>query len=60
VRKSLVAQLAQEAAEPENLSPFERFSDLTKRLVAVPKVEVDKLQATERRAKVKKRADAGP
>lgn len=51
MRKSLVAQLAEEAAEPDNLTPFERFQNLTKRLVGVPKVELDELRATERRAK---------
>jgi hypothetical protein len=56
MRKSLVAQLAEEAAEPDNLTPFERFQNLTKRLVGVPKVELDELRATERRAKAKKPA----
>ena len=57
VRKNLVARLAEQAAEPEGLSPFERFRDLTKRLVAVPKAELD---VAAEREKAKKRGAAAP
>jgi hypothetical protein len=57
VRKSLVARLAEQAAEPEDLPPFERFKDLAKRLVAVPKAELD---AVAQREKAKKRRVSAP
>jgi hypothetical protein len=56
VRKSLVAQLAVKANEPADLSAFERMKDLTRRVVRVPKAEVDAQDAIERRAKAKKPA----
>ena len=58
MRKSLVGQLSEQAAEPEGLSPFDRFSDLTKRLVAVPKAEIAKRQASEQEKPKRTRAVA--
>lgn len=60
MRKSLVAQLAEQAAESDEAAPFDRFKDLTKRLVAVPKAEVDAVEAAERRAKPKKPETLAP
>jgi hypothetical protein len=59
MRKTLVTRLAEQAAEPDDLPPFERFKDLAKRLVSVPKAEID-LQAAERRAKSAKRGASAP
>jgi len=51
VRKKLGSRLADRAELPENVPPFERFRHLTKRLVSVPKAEVDAIRAEEERAK---------
>jgi hypothetical protein len=56
VKKTLVTRLAEQAAEPDDVPSFERFKDLTKRLVAVPKAEIEELQAAERRVKTKRGA----
>ncbi len=42
------------AAEPKPLSPFERFNDLTRRIVAVPKSEVDAERQAEAKTKARK------
>ena len=52
--------MSEQAAEPVDLSPFDRMKDLTRRLVRVPKSELDELAEAEQSAKVKKRADASP
>jgi hypothetical protein len=54
MRKSLVAQIAEELPESD-ATPFERFRDLTRRLVAVPKAEVLEMEEAEQRAKAKRR-----
>jgi hypothetical protein len=58
MRKSLVAQIAEEMPISD-APPFERFRDLTRRLVAVPKSEVTEMEEAERRAKAKRR-EANP
>jgi hypothetical protein len=60
MRRRLAAQLAEQAAEPEDLSTIDRTKDLMRRLLAVPKADVDALAAAEKHAKVRKRADASP
>jgi hypothetical protein len=55
MRKSLVAQMAEELPESD-ATPFERFRDLTRRLVAVPKSEVVEMEDAEKRAKTAKSA----
>jgi hypothetical protein len=40
--------------DPKPLSPFERFTDLTRRIVAVPKSEVDAERRAETKAKARK------
>ena len=59
MRKSLVAQIAEEIPESD-ATPFERFRDLTRRLVAVPKAEVTEMEEAEREAKAKRREPSGP
>ena len=46
------------AREPSGPSPFERFNALAKRLVAVPKSELDKREAAYRRQRAGKKAKA--
>ena len=58
MRKSLVAQMAADLPETD-ANPFERFRDLTRRLVAVPKSEVTAMEEAERQAKAKRREVSG-
>jgi hypothetical protein len=37
--------------KPEDLSPFERFWDFTRRIIAVPKAEIDEQEAEYQRQK---------
>ena len=48
MRKSLVAELSEQAKGQE---PFDRFTDLTRRIVAVPKSEIAEREASERKPK---------
>lgn len=42
----------------DNGGPFDRFADFTRRILAVPKAEVDAAAAAERAAKRERRAAA--
>jgi hypothetical protein len=42
----------------DNATPFERFEQLARRIVNVPKAEIDKKREQEKRRKAKKRAAA--
>ncbi|HLX35301.1 MAG TPA: hypothetical protein VKR30_08675 [Candidatus Limnocylindrales bacterium] len=57
MRKTLAARIREDAKQPDDLPPFERFMDLTKRLVSVPKAEID---AAAKREAVKKRGATAP
>lgn len=40
--------------EPESLSPFERFREFARRIIAVPKAEIEKQEAKYQRKRAKK------
>ncbi len=47
-------QLAERVPEPaEDRTPFERFADLTRKVVAVPKAEVDALRKKQQQARLR-------
>lgn len=54
MKKTLVTRLSEQAAEPDDLPPFERFRDLAKRILSVPKGEIDAERQAETKAKVRK------
>jgi hypothetical protein len=41
--------------KPEELSPFERFWDLARRIIAVPKAEIDEQEAEYKRNRAKRK-----
>jgi len=43
--------------KPEDLSPFERFREFARRIIAVPKAEIDKQEAEYKRARAESNAD---
>jgi hypothetical protein len=47
-------------AKPEDLSPFDRFRELARRIIAVPKAEIDKQEAEYQRQRQKRKGIAPP
>jgi hypothetical protein len=45
--------------KPEELSPFERFWDFARRIIAVPKAEIDEQEAEYQHRKRKRKENAG-
>jgi hypothetical protein len=54
-------KLEEHHAKPEDLSPFERFREFARRIIAVPKSEIDKQEAEYQRQRAlrKKAAPKG-
>jgi hypothetical protein len=47
-------------AKSEDLSPFERFREFARRIIAVPKSEIDKQEAEYQRQRALRKRDAPP
>jgi hypothetical protein len=47
-------------AKPEDLSPFERFRELARRIIAVPKSEIDKQEAEYQRQRTNRKGLRAP
>jgi hypothetical protein len=50
----------EEHAKPEDLSPFERFREFARRIIAVPKSEIDKQEAEYQRQRQKQKGLRAP
>jgi hypothetical protein len=46
--------------KPEDLSPFERFWDFARRIIAVPKAEIDEQEAEYQRQRAKRKVLRAP
>jgi hypothetical protein len=53
-------KLEEHHAEPEDLSPFERFREFARRIIAVPKAEIDKQEAKYQRQRALRKKVAPP
>jgi hypothetical protein len=50
----MAAEPSNDAEPVDNRTPFERFENLTRRIVAVPKAEVDALRKKQQQARRKR------
>ena len=49
--KTPAREAPQEEKPPDDRTPFERMTDLTRRIIAVPKADVDKAKTQHRKRK---------